>query len=166
MSLPPCLTNTSLHRTNLGSRRSVGGRVTLGLNHGTLSKKNVIKMLPYPKLFVLPILNLVSWYFMFTNMLIHQSNMTFWRHSILILAHDLGTRNQNHQRIINKYSWIGINRNQNWFPLCIFNKQWMVTIPMSSNSLTPWRIQIPKETIRIQWASLAKLTLNHSISLS
>ena len=26
---------------------------------------------------------------------------------LLILAHDLGTRNQNHQRIINKYSWIG-----------------------------------------------------------
>ena len=42
---------------------------------------------------------------------------------LLILAHDLRTRNQNHQRIINKYSWIGNNRNQNWFPLCIFNKQ-------------------------------------------
>ena len=43
--------------------------------------------------------------------------------SLLILTHDLGTRNQNHQRIINKYSWIGNYRNQKWFPLCIFNKQ-------------------------------------------
>ena len=69
--------------------------------------------------------------------------------TILILAHDLGTKNQYHERIINKYSWNGVNRKQNWFPFCIFNKQWMVTIPMSSNGLTPWRIWIPKETIWI-----------------
>ena len=31
---------------------------------------------------------------------------------ILILAHDLGTRNQNHQRIIDKYTWISNNWNQ------------------------------------------------------
>ena len=75
--------------------------------------------------------------------------------TILILHIDLGTKNQSHQRIINKYSWNGVNRNWNWFPLCIFNKKWMVTIPMSSNSLSPWRIWIPKETIQIQWVSLA-----------
>ena len=42
---------------------------------------------------------------------------------LLILAHDLGTKNQNHQRIIDKYSWIGNNRIQNRYPLCIFYKQ-------------------------------------------
>ena len=35
--------------------------------------------------------------------------------TILILHIDLGTKNQSHQRIINKYSWNGVNRNQNGF---------------------------------------------------
>ena len=74
---------------------------------------------------------------------------------LLILAHDLGTKKQSHERIINKYLWNGVNRNWNWYSFCIFNKQWMVTIPMSSNGLNPWRIWIPKETIRIQWVGLA-----------
>ena len=40
-----------------------------------------------------------------------QSMMKLGGLDVLILAHDLGTRNQNHQRIINKYSWIGNNWN-------------------------------------------------------
>ena len=71
----------------------------------------------------------------YTHHEIHQASNRWWignpGHAIylflclwiLILAHDLGTRNQNHQRIITKYSWIGKKLEPELFPLCIFNKK-------------------------------------------